>query len=400
MTATTVRPSLPKSSYLTWLVVTIVLAIMGLALWGYQLSTGLVITDMRNITSWGLYIVNFMFAVGLSAGGLIIASVPRVFGVLGFKSISKLAVLLAIVCTVLAGVFIIVDMGHPERLLNLVVYGNLTSPLVWDVVVITIYLVVSVIYMWAMIRAEKESGHEQGLFILSCIALVTAILVHSVTAWIFGLQIGRAFWNTALLAPMFISSALVSGLALVLLTTLVLQALGYFNPDLELVKRMSKLLAVFILVDLFLLFCELLTAYYPLEGTGYAAVNLLLSGTGAPMFWFEILGAVLAVVLLLAKGTLTQAVPVGLASLLAIVGVFFKRFNLLMGGFALPNVTNPGVTTGPVSPNIGTMLQGLDQQFAFYFPSFTEWGIMIGVFAFGALILTLGLRYLKPSPAK
>ena len=132
-----------------------VLTTAGLALWGFQLSGGLVQTGMRNLDSWGLYITLFMFLVGLSAGGLIISSVPRAFGMKGFGGISKVAVWTSICCTVLAIAFVVVDLGHPARLWELFAYSNLGSPLMWDIIVLGAYLILSIVYLWATLRAEE-----------------------------------------------------------------------------------------------------------------------------------------------------------------------------------------------------------------------------------------------------
>jgi len=373
------------------LAVTGAIALAGIGLWIYQMSRGLVVTDMRNLSSWGLYITMFMFFVGLSAGGLIIATVPRVFGLKGFKSVSKIAVYLSICCTVLAAAFVVIDLGHPERLWHLIAYANFTSPLMWDIVVITTYLIVSIVYLRATLKAEKGQTSERALKVLSTVALVTAILVHSVTAWIFGLQIGRAFWNTALLAPMFISSALVSGLALTLIVVLILQKTGYLKADPESNSRMAWLLGIFVLVDLFLLFCELLTAGYPLGGQEFNVVASMLTGAFAPMFWTEVGGGILAAVLLLNKKTQASAGLVALAASIAILGIFFKRFQLLLGGFEFSNIDYWSITTGPAKWSDAVLN---------YVPTLLEWGIVIGVVALGAFMLTLGLNKLALKPAE
>jgi len=390
-TEATAKTAPAKSGSMILLAVTGVIALAGIGLWIYQMSRGLYVTDMRNLTSWGLYITMFMFFVGLSAGGLIIATVPRVFGLRGFKSVSKIAVYLSICCTVLAAAFIVIDLGHPERIWHLIAYANFTSPLMWDVIVITAYLIVSIVYLRATLRLEKGQGSEKALKTLSTVALVTAVLVHSVTAWIFGLQIGRAFWNTALLAPMFISSALVSGLALTIIVVLVLQKTGYLKADPESNSRMAWLLGIFVLVDLFLLFCELLTAGFPLAGTEFEVVKSMLSGAFAPMFWTEVGGGIIAAVLLLNKKTQASAGLVALAAVLAVVGIFFKRFQLLLGGFEFSNIEYWSITTGPAAWSSGVLN---------YAPTLLEWGIVIGVIALGAFMLILGLNKLALKPAE
>ena len=171
--------------------VSALVALVGIVLWVMQLSGGLVQTGMRDLNTWGLYITLFMFFVGLSAGGLIISSVPKALGVKGFGGISKVAIWTSIVCTVLALIFIVIDMGHPFRAWELFVYSNFSSPLMWDVAVILTYLILSVVYLWATVSHEKGKVSAVALRVISVIALAVAILVHSVTAWIFGLQVAH-----------------------------------------------------------------------------------------------------------------------------------------------------------------------------------------------------------------
>jgi len=373
------------------LAVTGIITLAGIALWAYQLTRGLIVTDMRNLTSWGLYIGTFTFFVGLSAGGLIIASIPRVFGLAGFKSVSKIAVWSSICCTVLAVALVVVDLGHPERIWHLVAYSNFTSPLMWDIIVITVYLIVSVVYLRATMRAEKGEGSEKALKVLSVVALSCAILVHSVTAWIFGLQIGRAFWNTALMAPVFITSALVSGLALVLVITLVLQKTGYLKRDQDMVTRMAGMLGVFVIVELFLFFCELLTAGYPAAGMEFETVKAMLAGPLAPMFWTEIVSGVLAAALLIGKKTAAVPALAGAGAALALLGAFIQKYEMLVSGFQFPNLTYWSVPTGPAAWSAGALV---------YLPTATEAGIVLGIAALGVFILTLGLKKLALKPAE
>jgi len=396
--ATATQQPTRRNPYLVWLGVLALLVIVGVGVWVYQLSRGMVVTDMRNITSWGLYIVSFMFFVGLSAGGLIISTVPRVFNATQFKPIAKLAVYLSFVCILLSVLFIVPDIGRPERLWHLIAYAHWTSPLLWDVIIIAVYLVLSIVYLWVIVQNERGKIGEGAYTAIAYVSLPVAILTHSITAWIFGLQIGRPFWNSALLAPFFVSSALVSGLALLMLVALILRRLRYFEVSDDLVENMGKLLAIFLIVDLFFLFCELLTGIYPEAAEGKDPVTLLLTDTGAPMFWFEVLvGGVVALVLLLHPATRRKPVPVGVASVLILIAIFFKRFNLLMAGFALPLVTDPSVVTGPASPNADTFFQALEDYFP-YFPSLAEWIIVVGIVAFGALLLSLGLKHLPLKP--
>ena len=379
------------------IVVAALLTIMGLALWVMQLSGGMVQTGMRNLDSWGLYITMFMFLVGLSAGGLIISSAPRVFGVEGFGGISKIAVWTSICCTVLAIGFVVVDLGQPLRLWELFAYSNLGSPLMWDIIVLGTYLILSIVYLWATLRFEGGKGSATSLRVISAIALVCAILVHSVTAWIFGLQQGREMWHTALLGPWFVSSALVCGAALVLVVVIALRKAGYLELDQSFVVKMAKLLGVFVCVDLYFFACDLLTEGFP-GGHGVEVVSMLTTGPLAPFFWIEVVGCALTAIVCFTPKLRTNPLIVA-AGLLAIVGIFCKRVQLLVGGFQLPNLDY----AGPVSPYTVTGWESgmtAAYQGMVYFPTPLEFGVTLGVIGLGALLLLVGLKYLPLKPTE
>ncbi|MBR3257570.1 MAG: polysulfide reductase NrfD, partial [Eggerthellaceae bacterium] len=193
------------------IIVAAVVALAGVAVWIYQLSNGLGITGMSNGNSWGLYITCFMFFVGMSAGGLIVASSASVFHITEYKKVALPAVIVSTAAIVVAAMFVLVDLGGIQRVWMLFTSPNFASPLLWDVIIITVYLVIDILYM---IWLAKGDGRK--VEILGRVALPVAILVHSVTAWIFGLQIAKEGWYTAILAPIFVASALDSGMALLL----------------------------------------------------------------------------------------------------------------------------------------------------------------------------------------
>lgn len=378
------------------IVVAAALVVAGVALWVYQLAGGMVQTGMRNFDSWGLYITCFMFFVGLSAGGLIISSVPKALGISGFGGISKVAVWTSIASTVCAIAFVVVDLGQPLRLWELFIYSNLSSPLMWDIVVLGTYLILSCIYLWAQLRSEQGKIGHKALRVISAIALVCAILVHSVTAWIFGLQQGREMWHTALLAPWFVSSALVCGTGLVLIVSVILRKVGYLSLDQKHVVNLGKLLGAFVCVDLYFFGCDLLTEGFP-AASGAAVVDMLAFGPLAPFFWIEVIGCIACAVICFAPKLRTNVLLI-VASVLAIIGIFCKRVQLLVGGFQLPNLDLPGVVT-PLT--VTYWEAGMTEAYAgmVYWPTPIEFGVALGVIALGALVLCLGLRYLPLKPA-
>ena len=374
-----------------------VLTVAGIALWVMQLTGGMVQTGMRNLDSWGAYITMFMFFVGLSAGGLIISSVPKAFGMKGFGGISKVAVWTSICCTVAAIAFVVVDLGQPLRLWELFAYSNLGSPLMWDIIVLAVYLVLSIVYLWAQTRAEAGKVSQTALRVVSVIALVCAVLVHSVTAWIFGLQQAHEFWHTALLGPWFVSSALVCGTALVLVVCVALRAAGYLKLEQANVARLAKMLGAFVVVDLYFFGCDLLTSAFP-GGSGAEVVGMLVSGPLAPFFWAEVVLCVLAAVVCFVPPLRKNGLVVA-ALVAAILAIFCKRVQLLVGGFQIPNLDMPGAMTEHTVTNWQAGMAGAYEGLV-YAPTMLEVGVVLGVLGLACLLLFAGLKFLPLRPAE
>lgn len=368
-------------------------ALIGIGLWVYQLQEGLEVTNMRNLNSWGLYITNFMFLVGLSAGGLIISSAPKVFGVKGFESISKVAIWTSICCTLLAVAFVVIDLGNPLRLWELLVYSNMTSPLMWDIIVISTYLVVSVIYLVVSVRADQGKVGHTAQRALSAVALVIAVSVHSVTAWVFSLQVSHEFWHTALMAPWFVCSALLSGLALVLVVCVILNKTGYLSVSPDLFAKLARLLATFALVDLYFLGCDLLTSAYGADD-GRAIAAMMTTGPLAPFFWTEVLSGLACAVICMVPALRTKGM-LAVAGILGILGIFCKRCQIILAGFGVTNLTLSGIEVGNSFPlsEMGQALAGLAPHLV-YFPSLVEFAIVGGVICLGVCVFLLGLRFL------
>jgi len=407
-TDTPVAPAARGSRGLSlWIGALIVLILIGLGVWIYQLNQGLQITHMRDNVIWGLYIISFMFFVGLSAGGLIVASAGRLFKVERFTPIVRLAVVEATVCIATAALLIIPDLGNPQRILNLFFHAHWLSPMIWDVTVILIYLVLSLLYLWLYTRRDlaergswlalgtkdtsaKARTHDHHLtYILAWIALPAAVLVHSITAWIFGLQISRGFWYSAIMPPLFISSALVSGLALVTILALVVRRTGRVSFGDDLTTFLGGLLAVFLAVEAFLVLSEVLAGYYP--GIPTDAVHQLFSGRYAPGFAIEIVvGIVIPFVLLAVAAWRRRPQVVVVASVLALIGIFVHRANLIVIGLGKdPIALPPGTPLGTPLANGSSFAPS-----SVYFPSIWEFLIVLGIVALCALLFTLAVRYL------
>ena len=367
------------------------LSVAGIGAYVFQLAGGLAVTGMSNGVSWGLYITMFMFFVGLSAGGLIVASSASVFHIKRFKAVAMPAIILSTVCICLAGMFVLIDLGGIQRVWRIVTGPNPTSPLVWDICVITLYLVINVLYLVNMRR-----GNDRAVSIISRFALPCAILVHSVTAWIFGLQVGREMWHTALLAPWFVSSALVCGTALVICVAVALRAAGYLKWEQANLVKLAKLLGAFVMVDLYLFGCDLLTEGFP-AGSGLEVVAMLTTGPLAPYFWVEIIGCAVCAVICFTPALRTNGLLVA-GSLLAIAGIFCKRVQLLVGGFQLPNLDMAGPLTPMQHTAFDAGLSGIYGPMV-YWPTPLEFGVALGVAALGVLVFLLGVKLLPLRPA-
>lgn len=388
-----------QGSYKLWLGCMGLLTLMAFGAWGYQLVHGLGVTGMNNVVSWGLYITLFMLFVGLSAGGLIVSSSATVFNIPAFKVVAKPAVILSTVCIILAAFFIVIDVGSPSRLYNLILHPQLQSPLMWDIIVITLYLVINIIYLYFMTRSNPD---ENKLKIVSRFALPTAVLVHSVTAWIFGLQIARGGWHSALMAPLFVVSALSSGLALLIVTLLVLNKYTRFKTDAKLITSCAGLLATCVAIDGFFVFSEVLTLLYPGEKATMDILNNMVSGSMAPFFWIQIvLGIAVPFAVLVFSKNRGKAGLVAISSLLVILGVFCMRVWLLLTSLTYPNIVGaPGVIIGRYTPGTdSSIFPNLWALRGSYSPTIIELAIAIGMIAFGMLLFTvLVRRILLPEP--
>ena len=367
------------------------LVVAGVAAWIYQLANGLGVTGMSNGVSWGLYIACFMFFVGLSAGGLIVASSASVFHIAEYKKVALPAIICSTVCICCAGMFVLIDMGGIQRVRRILVVPNPTSPLVWDVCVISCYLIINIVYLVFM--CSKKPGAADKVSIVSRFALPIAILVHSVTAWIFGLQVSKE-WYTAIMAPIFVASAMDSGLALLLLALMGLNKSGVFKVENKLISSLAGLLAVCIAVDAFFIGCECLTMAYP-GAKGAEALSVMAGGITAPFFWIEIIGGLLIPFLLMvfAKNRANMKL-VGLACVLVVAGVFCKRIWLLFTSFYEFNIAGaPGVISGSSAAR-GASGVDVFAMLGTYAPTWVEIAVVVGVVSLGALAFIVMSRML------
>lgn len=350
--------------------VLILLAIISFAFcaWLYQLKYGLGVTGMNKPVFWGLYIVSFVFFVGVSAGGIAIASLGHLAGIEKFKPVSKVAEVIAIISILLAMIAITLDLGRPDRLLNLFIYAQASSPIMWDIVVISIYLFLCLAMLYSSIK-----GKTKLVKILALISIPTFVLLHSVTAWIFGLVKSQPGWHTSILAPLFIVSALVSGLGLIILTLYFSKRFLEAKLDDEIILSLGKYFRILLPVLFYFLFSEILTIAYADIPAQTTILQELLMGKFARIFWFDMfLGIAVPFFIVISKFGKTLK-GVCLASLFALVGVFAERVNIVLPSFFYPYLMNEKITYS-------------------YNPTWVEYVLIAGLLALGIILFIVAAK--------
>ena len=375
-----------------WIGALALLMLLALAAWIYELSFGLATTGMRGVISWGLYIFTFAFFVKLSAGGLIVASSAEVFGISPLRALARLGVLTAAACILVAAITIIPDLGRPDRAMNLLLHPNFRSPMIWDAAVVALYLAFAVWELRLMSVRPATEKTRRRLRLLAFAGLPAAFALHSITAWIFGLQVSRPFWNTALMAPLFVVSAILSGTALMTIIAGALQKFAGVKLPESTWRKLSGLMAVSLAIDLFFLFSEYLTVLWAGVPAEMAALKMILPGGGFEwLFWQEwIIGGIVPFLLLVMPKTRQRIGAVITGAVLILVGVYAFQIQLTTVGLANPLIQlAPGTSLGTYAPG-----ESVFQLTGKYAPTWVEYAIIIGLVAFGAMLVTLGYRYL------
>ncbi|MGD8189772.1 NrfD/PsrC family molybdoenzyme membrane anchor subunit [Brevibacillus ginsengisoli] len=382
-----------NKGYVAWLLILGAFLLIGIAAWVYELIFGLGVTGMRDVISWGLYIISFTFFVKLSAGGLIVASSAEVFGAKALRPLAKLGVLTAAVCISVAGLSIIADLGRPDRILNLFMHAHVTSPMVWDVTIVSLYFLLAVVELWLMSGKNHSVGRERTLKTLAVIGLPAAFSLHSITAFIFGLQISRPFWNTALMPPLFVVSAIVSGTALVAIIVWILEKIKAVKLSGKTWNTLCILMAVSLAIDLFMTFCDYLTTLWDKVPDDLKVLSTLLpGGRYEPLFWLEwVIGGAIPFIILVVPSLKRRVGLVAIAALLILVGVFAFQTELVVAGMANPLIQlPPGISVGTFT--LGASSFELVGQ---YMPTWVELAILIGLLALIAILTILGYRFLN-----
>lgn len=360
--------------YWTWLIILAAISGIGTLYYLKQLQYGLGLTGLSRDVSWGLYIGQFTFLVGVAASAVMVVLPYYLHNYKVFGRITILGEFLAIPSVIMCLLFIFVDMGQPMRILNVLLHPTPRSILFWDSVVLSGYLALNLLVGWTVLHAEKkEIPPPKWIKPFIYLSIIWAPSIHTVTAFIYAGLPGRHFWLTAIMAARFLASAFSSGPALLILLAMIIRRFTKFDPGKEAIQALGKIVTYFMLTNVFFMGLELFTAFYsgipghkhPFE---YLFTGLEGHGRLVPLMWTSAILAVFSLILLLNPATRRNERTLAVAAAAVFISLWIEKgFGLIIGGF----VPNP-----------------FEKVFE-YWPTAPETIITIGIWATGFLILTL-----------
>jgi molybdopterin-containing oxidoreductase family membrane subunit len=345
---------------------------LGVLAWGAALTGGGVGMAMRDNYPWGLWFTNYMYYVGLSAGGLVVYASVHLFGAVQFKPLARLAVLQAGVLVMMALLGIITDMERPWRAVWMLLTPNATSPFVYTGSAANIYMLICFVDLWILITGK---GGEKLAHRMTLIALPFAIYLHTTTAFVLSLNKSRELWNSAVMVPIFLTSATASGIALLLISAYLMKRFGVLELKPSMFKSLTKLMSTVIIIDLFLLAVEILTVYWPTSAKPGHAMRFSQFITGEYAVAFLPVLALGITAFVLTSGARTRDIPAFqiAASAMYVVAIFLKRYVLMAMGFAI---------------------DPLGQYSSPYLPSLIEVLIALGLLSLGITLVTVAAKVL------
>ena len=362
------------TGYWSWLVFLLVLIGIGAGCYIYQYFEGLRITGLSRDVSWGLYIGQLTYFVGIAAGGVMVVLPYYLHDYKAFGRITILGEFLAIAALLMCLLFVFVDLGNPVRIMNVILYPTPNSILFWDMIVLNVYLLLNIVVGWNVLAAERKGvKYQKWIKVLAYISIPWAFTIHTVTAFLYAGIPGRHFWLTAIMAARFLSSAFCAGPALLVLLCLIVKKVSKFDPGKEQLRTLGGIIAYAMIINVFFFLLEVFTAFYSqIPGHMHAFEFLFhgLDGYGklAPWMWTATGFAVVALVLLIVPATRRKEDTLAIACISVIVATWIdKGLGLIVGGFT-PTMFDT------VTP---------------YWPTTPEILITIGVLAVGFFVLTI-----------
>ena len=367
--------------YHLWMTILTVVALVGLYAWSQQLVHGLVTTGMTDQVSWGLYIANFTYLVGLAAAAAMLVIPVYIYRNMHLHDVVIFGELLAVAVIIMCLLFVTVDLGPPDRFLHIFWRFNFPlSMLTWDVIALNGYLLLNLhicgylLYCAYCGRSPSKVFYVPFVFI----AIVWAVSIHTVTAFLYVGLGGRPFWNSAIIAPRFLASAFAAGPALIILTLQIVRRYTAHRVSDDALLTLRRIVQVAMIINIFLLGCEVFTEFYT-DSAHVASARYLyfgLHGRAAlvPWIWTAIAFNLLATLLLVLPASRGLRL-LNVACVLAIVGIWIEKgMGLIVPAF--------------VPTQLGELVE--------YVPTMREVLVCLGIWAFGLLLYTILVRISVP----
>ncbi len=398
---------LESTSWKFWVVVAILgyIAVLGVVAYYRQLRLGLGITGLNYTIYWGFYIVNTIFFIAISYGGTLTSAILRVFGIKWRTPITRAAEVMT-VCSLGIGAFsIVIDMGRPDRVFNLILYGQFRSPIVWDFYAVSLYLACGIVYLYLPLipdLAELKERYprrrwlygplslgwtgsprqkrvlELAIDVMAYAMVPVAIAVHTVLSYMFALTT-QPMWHSTLLGPYFVMGAVYSGMAGLIIAMALLRRFMHLEDYLKPkhFNNMGLLVLIMTSVWTYFTFSEYITTYYGQEPSHVAVFDAKFYGEFAPFFWVQIvLCLVIPLILIFPRGR--SIVGTVIASVSILIGMWLERFLIIV-----PTLTRPRL---PSDLPFGVGI---------YSPTYTEWIIFL---ASAAIIVLMYMAFTKLFP--
>jgi Ni/Fe-hydrogenase subunit HybB-like protein len=371
--------------YKAWVAFLVVTIVAGAAAYGRQATEGLIATNMRDEVSWAFYVGNFTFLVGVAAAAVLLVIPAYVYQWKPLKEVVVLGELLAISALVMCLLFILVDMGRPDRFLHIMpFFGTPNWPrslLTWDALVLNGYLLVNLVLVsYLLFKTYRGEPYDKRIFLpLVLLSIPVSISTHTVTAFLYNGMAARPYWNASILAPRFIASAFCSGPAVMIILFQVLRRTNGLPIKDEAIWKIAELMSYAMFLNLFLLGAELFKEYYSatehLLYTQYLWTGIGEHRTLVPYAWLSLFCSVVAFVLFLIPRTRRNFFTLNLGCLLIWAGVYIEKGM----GLIIPGMT---------PDTLGQIYE--------YKPTITEWGTAMAVFGVGFLVFTLLVKIAVP----
>jgi len=372
-------------AFYAWMTMLTAVALVGANAWAHQVVDGMAVTNMSDHVSWGLYIANFTFMVGVAAGGVMMVIPGYLYGDKDMHDVVILGELLAVAAIVTCLLFVTVDLGRPDRFWHLIPgLGRFNFPismLTWDVIVLNVYLVLNLHICGYMlyIRYLGRTPDPRWYVPFVMVSIAWAISIHTVTAFLYSGLGGRPFWNSALLAPRFLTSAFIAGPAFLIVTMFVLRRFAAVAIPDRPINLLIQIVRVTVLINLLMLVSELFTEFYT-GGAHTTHAQYMFFGLHGysglvPWVWSAVALNVLAAILILLPAATRNVAVASTACVFAFVGVWIEKgMGLIVPGF-IPSTLHEIIE---------------------YSPSLAEWQVSAGIWALGLMIFTIALKIAIP----